>query len=131
MAEWPADLLSGADAARPLGPEIRARVEDVLLDAEVLEPRPLDAAVDQRLEAALGDPVAVAMAGIDGPRTLPAGTHGALLENLGRRRRHLVPLVSAAAGLVVLAGVGALLATSTDRTPTPTRSAAHALGTAP
>jgi hypothetical protein len=136
MAEWPDELLAGLDAPRPLGAGLQRRLEEALLVGDAPLPgRPLGDELEARLEGTLleddDSDVAAALAGIDAPRPLPASTRAGLAMSLAGRRRRWVPVGAAAASLVLLAGVGVVLAqhasppTSTaERSSAPHRASA-------
>jgi IPT/TIG domain len=119
MAEWPHDLLAGLDVPRPMPAGLRDRLEAVLLDAE--PGRPLWDEPAFRLEESLLDDdrdVAAALATVDAPRALPPHVQDALSSSLAARqpsspaarRRRLLRIGALAAGLMLLAGLGIVLA---------------------
>ncbi len=151
MTEWPGELLSDADAPRPLSPLARDRLEEILLagpSAELsaepvapvpqstepprADPRPIDGHLSNRLEVALGDPVADALHGVDRPRPLKPATNRALERAFAHRhgRRRVAVLTAAAAAIVVIAGV-TVAVTEAGKTSSKTSTAASAPTTAP
>ncbi len=108
MPEWPDDLLHGLDGPRPLPATLHRRLEDALVaDAPA---RPLGDELSARLEDELADPLLEAFAGIDAPRPLPDAARRAVTGALTTRPRRVLPLVGAAAAVVLLAGTGLGLA---------------------
>lgn len=113
MTDRPESRLAGADGPRPLPADLRARLETVLLEAGAASV-PLTTELAGRLEeeliaAAPADPVASALAGIDGPRPLPedlAGRLGASLVSAPARPRLPRWAVALAAAASVVLGVG-------------------------
>jgi hypothetical protein len=108
--------MAGIDRPRPLGSDVRNRLEQVLTSPEGAgappgDPRPLGDALSARLADELADPLAAALAGIDAPRPLRPGARRALTEALAQPRRFRA-LSAAAAALVVLAGAAIGIALS-------------------
>jgi len=126
MADPTERLFDGLDAPRPLPPELRERLAEQLLSgAEATEtaPLPLGAELDERLRAALTDPVAELFDGLDQPRALPEAMRARLADALAAgapqrpRRRGGWPagLVGAAAAAVVIVAVMVLSLSSGGR----------------
>ncbi len=114
MTDWEDEILSGADAPRPLAPELRRRLEQSLTEDEDEEGLALDEELSSRLADALVDPLVAELSGIDVPRPVTDSTRERLQAALlqGRRRRRLELTGAVAAGLVLVAGaVAGLLAT--------------------
>ena len=107
MTEWPGDLLGQSQAPRPLPPDFRDRLEEVLLTGDLsTEPATagLEPHLSKRLETALGDPVADAMENVDRPRSLPPATDKSLERAFaGRSKRRQVAVLGAAAAVVLIA----------------------------
>jgi len=119
------DRLAGLDAPRRLPAGLRQRLEHSLLEGEGAGHRPLGPDLAERLEGALADPVASAMAGVDAPRPLEPELRLQLEHALQPRpRRSRVPL-AAAAVLAVLAGAGLAVGLSGSSTPSPQRALTH------
>ena len=97
------ELFAGLDRPRPLPPALRELLEEQLLAVRP-DAVPLGEELDKRLAAALTDPVAAALAGVDGPRPLPAQLRETLVGQLTRRRAATRPAqaVLGAAAVVVL-----------------------------
>jgi hypothetical protein len=96
------DLFAGLDAPRPLPAELRSRLESDLLQAAGTPTAvPLGDELDQRLEAALTDPLAAVLAGVDAPRTLSPQLRERLETRLTRRRRRAQTFLAAAAVVLV------------------------------
>lgn len=114
MTDRTQDLLGGLDAPRPLSPELRTRLESALLAAtDAPADLPLGEELEHRLEAALTDPVASRLAGIDAPRPLTVDVRTRLESSLLAAapkldRRPL--LLGVAASVVLLACIGAIVA---------------------
>ncbi|MGA8726196.1 MAG: IPT/TIG domain-containing protein [Acidimicrobiales bacterium] len=129
MTEWPGDLLGQSQAPRPLPPDVRDRLEEVLLTGDLsTEPATaeLEPDLSKRLETALGDPVADALENADRPRSLPPATDKSLERAFaGRSKRRRVVLGAAAA--VVLIATGLTVALShTSHSPSNAASQAPA-----
>lgn len=115
MTEW--DAMGGIDGPRPLRPELRDRLEQALRAGTGDEELPLGEDLSTRLEDVLTDPVAAALAGIDGPRPLTDATRARLEQTL--RTRVAMPrwIAAAAAALLVAGGVSAGLVASSGGSP--------------
>jgi hypothetical protein len=124
MGEWPDDLLAGSDRARPLPPALRQQLEEQLLSGADAA-RPLDSELSARLASDLSDPIAVALADVDGPRDLSPELRRRVQSRLGRRHRRARQMLAAAAAVVVvIAGAGVLVRWATESRSSPGRPVA-------
>ncbi len=130
MTEWPGDLLGQSQAPRPLPPEVRDRLEEVLLTGDLsTEPATaeLEPDLSKRLETALGDPVADAMENVDRPRSLPPATDKSLERAFaGRGKRRRVAVLAAAAAVVLIATGLTVALSHTSHSPSNAASQAPA-----
>lgn len=123
------ELMAGLDAARPVPAELRERLEHALLGTTHAEGRPLEPDLAERLQGALADPVAGAMEGLDAPRPLDTDLRQRLEHVLQPRSQRPRLVMSAAAVLIVLAGVGLAFGLSGSKTPTSQQSSRAVTGT--
>ena len=130
MTEWPGDLLGQSQAPRPLPPDVRDRLEEVLVTRDLsTEPATaeLEPDLSKRLETALGDPVADAMENVDRPRSLPPATDKSLERAFaGRGKRRRVAVLGAAAAVVLIATGLTVAVSHTGRSPSNAASQAPA-----
>ncbi len=138
MTEWPGDLLGQSQAPRPLPPDVRDRLEEVLLTGDLSTESAtaeLEPDLSKRLETALGDPVADAMEDVDRPRSLRPATDKSLeraFASRGKRRRVAVLGVAAAVVLlatgltVALSPTGHSPSNAASQAPAPTSTIPHA-----
>lgn len=114
MTDWESDALSGLGRPRPLPPGLRRRLEHAIASGAGDKELPLGDELASRLEDALSDRVAAALAGADAPRPLPAPTRARMEQALLAGRRTPRWIGAAAAALLVAGGVTAgLLSTGT------------------
>lgn len=113
MADPTEDLFDGLDRPRALPGPLRDRLEQQLLAAAgAPETVPLGAELDERLRTTLTDPLAAALAGIDGPRPLSPELRGSLSRRLARRRGNAARVLGAAAAVVLVAALAVVLGQS-------------------
>lgn len=113
MADPTEGLFDGLDRPRPLPGPLRDRLEQQLLSAAgAPETVPLGAELDERLRTTLTDPVAAALADIDGPRGLSPELRGALSRQLVRRRASAQRVLGAAAAAVLVVALAVVLGQS-------------------
>lgn len=114
MSDRTRDLLGGLDAPRSLSPELRTRIESALLAAtDAPTDLPLGEELEHRLEAALTDPMASRLAGIDAPRPLSVDVRRRLESSLlaaAAKPDRRPFLLGVAASVVLLACIGAIVA---------------------
>jgi IPT/TIG domain len=133
MTEWPGDLLGQSQAPRPLRPDVRDRLEEVLLTGDLsTEPTTagLEPDLSKRLKTALGDPVADAMEDVDRPRSLRPATDKSLERAFaGRGKRRRAAVLGAAAAVVLIATGLTVALSPTGHSPSNTASPAPATTT--
>lgn len=114
MTDWEDEALSGLDRPRRLPPGLRRRLEEAMASGAGAgnEDLPLGEDLSSRLEDALSDTVAVALAGADAPRPLPPSTRLRMEQALLAGRRTPRRVGAAAAALLVAGGVTAGLLSS-------------------
>ena len=113
MADPTEDLFDGLDRPRALPGPLRDRLEQQLLStAGAPETVPLGAELDERLRTTLTDPLAAALADLDGPRPLSPELRRSLSRQLVRPRQNAQRVLGAAAAVVLVAALAVVLGQS-------------------